>query len=219
MEKVKDIFQVFCLFCLDIIPVSTLSYFIKQNKLTNQTFSVFQLFVSLVVLVLTSSLFIIWRKRKFNEFWTIRNLKGNASIIFNGYLAIIFTRAFSQLIMWLGHVEISDNQAWLKVFQQQMPFGLAILSIALVGPLMEESIFRLGMIGLIFKEKKWIGLLISSIIFGFLHSPNNIFSFFPYFFMGIVFGVVYIKTQKIEVSMTLHALWNFIGIVLVYLQK
>lgn len=96
----------------------------------------------------------------------------------------------------------------------------------------EELFFRgLVLIYLVqqFSHKKyglWIGLVISSLIFGLFHLVNLFegASFGPTvlqvgysFLMGMLWSVIYLKTGNLWLVMVLHALYNFFGQVMFYL--
>ena len=96
----------------------------------------------------------------------------------------------------------------------------------------EELLFRgLILIYLVqqFSHKKyglWIGILISSLIFGLFHLVNLLegASFGPTmlqvgysFLMGMLWSVTYLKTGNLWLVMVLHALYNFFGQVMFYL--
>lgn len=58
----------------------------------------------------------------------------------------------------------------------------------IVAPIAEELIFRGGIIGLLFKNKKWLGLIVSVVSFTLVNAPNNLQTAWPYLVMGIVFS-------------------------------
>jgi membrane protease YdiL (CAAX protease family) len=89
-------------------------------------------------------------------------------------------------------------------------FFLMWLSIAVITPLKEEFLFR----GLIhrFLEKRyhfWIGLVISSVIFGLLHFDFPVVAIV----MGVIFASLYRLTGSLLPSILLHILWNSFGVI------
>ncbi|MFU2416973.1 lysostaphin resistance A-like protein [Peptacetobacter sp. AB800] len=78
------------------------------------------------------------------------------------------------------------------------------------GPIIEEYIFRYIIIGNLGKMSK-ISMIISSILFSLAHMSTNILHWMIYFFMGMVLAIIYKKTEKIETSMLVHILNNFIA--------
>ena len=78
---------------------------------------------------------------------------------------------------------------------------------------MEEFFYRKLIIGHIFKNYEIIGLIVSSLLFGFAHmgiNEVNPFGFLSYYFMGLLYGLVYYKTKRIEAAILAHSINNFI---------
>jgi len=92
-----------------------------------------------------------------------------------------------------------------------------ILSAILIGPLLEEILFR-GIIlkGLLsnFTPKK--AIIISSIIFGLIHGQPSMIPGAICF--GLLFGYIYYKTNSIGITILLHAATNLFGILASYLN-
>lgn len=82
---------------------------------------------------------------------------------------------------------------------------------AVVAPIAEELIFRGCIIGLVFKNKKWLGLIVSILTFTMIHSPTSLQTAWPYMIMGTVFGSLYIITENLKVSTGAHLLNNVIA--------
>lgn len=61
-------------------------------------------------------------------------------------------------------------------------------------------------------NNKWFAIMVSAVIFSLMHYGNNGFSFIPFlniFLVGILFGVMYVKTKSIWLSTGFHITWNF----------
>ena len=65
--------------------------------------------------------------------------------------------------------------------------------------------------GKVFGKDSIVGLLLSSFLFGLIHVPTNIGSWFIYSGMGLVLGLVYQISGKYTNALILHSLNNFIG--------
>ncbi len=76
---------------------------------------------------------------------------------------------------------------------------VALISIILLAPLVEEFVFRYGAINILTRRfKQTWGILISSFFFSIIHFD---FPFiFGYFLIGLVLAVVYVRTNKLLVS-------------------
>lgn len=82
-----------------------------------------------------------------------------------------------------------------------------VLSVAIITPVKEEVLYR----GILYRflEKKYsflVGIIISSFIFGIFHGGFPITATI----MGIVFAMLYKKTQSIVPSIILHIAWNLL---------
>ena len=92
---------------------------------------------------------------------------------------------------------------------------IEFISIVVVAPISEEFIFR-GVFLSRFKNAipLMAAILLSSIVFGLLH---GFVSFVGALVFGICMCIVYLKTQNIFVSISIHFLNNFIGMALVWI--
>lgn len=88
-----------------------------------------------------------------------------------------------------------------------------MLVIAVIGPILEEIIFRMIIFGSLYKRFNfWIAAVISSVIFAGVHLDFD--HLLIYTFMGIVFAFLYVKTKRIIVPIMAHvALNSFVMIV------
>ncbi|PIE91660.1 CPBP family intramembrane metalloprotease, partial [Bacillus fungorum] len=76
---------------------------------------------------------------------------------------------------------------------------VALISIVLLAPLVEEFVFRYAAINILTQKfKQTWGILISSLFFSIMHFD---FPFiFGYFLIGLVLAVVYVRTNRLLVS-------------------
>jgi membrane protease YdiL (CAAX protease family) len=118
-----------------------------------------------------------------------------------------------------GPVKTPDNQSVVEDYLKISPLPM-IISAVFLAPLKEEWLTRKLIIGSIFKNHPVIGVIVSSLCFGLLHMIAG-FSFFgllQYSLAGLLFGILYVRTKKIEVSIAAHFLNNFISICIFYLS-
>ncbi|PFM34571.1 CPBP family intramembrane glutamic endopeptidase [Bacillus cereus] len=86
---------------------------------------------------------------------------------------------------------------------------VALISIVLLAPLVEEFVFRYAAINILTRRftQTW-SILISSLFFSIMHFD---FPFiFGYFLIGLVLAVVYVRTNRLLVSFFVHAIMNLI---------
>jgi len=76
--------------------------------------------------------------------------------------------------------------------------------------------------GLLSRQTKWISLVMSALIFGMAHSMNPEISKYGFWTMeayyisaGLIFGIITIMDDGLELALGLHAAQNFIGAVFV----
>ena len=131
------------------------------------------------------------------------------------YIAITLT------LMWLGNLfglaitallgvamnaEISNPVTEL-INSSNILLNLFLISI--IGPIFEEIIFRKILIDRTIKYGAKVSIIISAVIFGFIH--GNLNQFFYAFLIGGFFAYVYIKTGSIKYSIILHIITNIMG--------
>ena len=82
-----------------------------------------------------------------------------------------------------------------------------ILATSVFGPIQEELIFRGLIQGAVF-DISWLGLVLTSSLFSFLHGPSNVPSFIFYLLGGLLLGFAYKKSQNLWVSTLVHMFYN-----------
>ena len=83
-----------------------------------------------------------------------------------------------------------------------------VLAVAIVGPVVEEIVFRESIIGPMIRDgfKPWTAILVSSCLFGLIHlNPAQV----PFaMIVGIILGVIYVKTGNVIVTSIVHIINN-----------
>ena len=97
----------------------------------------------------------------------------------------------------------------IETLVNETPIWLIFILVVVVGPTLEELVFRKVMIDrlAIFGDRS--AILVSSVAFGFFH--GNLYQLFYAFFIGLVLGYVYTKTGKVIYTVILHGIINFFG--------
>lgn len=95
-------------------------------------------------------------------------------------------------------------------------FMLCFLSSAAVPALAEEFAFRGVMIGVLRKYGEGFALIVSSVIFGVMHGNFEQMPFAAA--VGMILGMVYIKTGSLWVSVAVHAANNLVSLSLDFLR-
>lgn len=102
--------------------------------------------------------------------------------------------------------EPMSSNIWILTFE--------ILTITIVGPIVEEFIFR-GVIlhRLIRKTSMWGSILISSILFGFLHAD-----IIGAFLFGVIASLLFLKTGNLLIPILMHIINNTIAVLLMFIE-
>lgn len=85
-----------------------------------------------------------------------------------------------------------------------------LMSVALVGPIFEEILFRAFMIGKLKRDFSInTAIIIQAIFFGLVH--GNLIQGIYAFIAAIIFAKVYIKTRSIKIAIFMHIINNFVS--------
>ncbi len=109
----------------------------------------------------------------------------------------------------LGH-EIKNSTSDLI---ETTPLWLVFLVVVIIGPIVEELMFRKLMIDRLGRYGDAVAITVSSIAFGLFH--GNFYQFFYAAMLGFVLGYMYTKTGNVKYSILMHMIINFFGSVLI----
>ncbi len=153
-------------------------------------------------------------------------LKSYGLAVVMGYLYIlggnIVSNVLSSMLSKVFRIEPSTAINQLVIIDALKSNGAIYMFVGAVilGPIVEELIFRKALFGLIKNDKT--ALIVSSIIFGLVHLTNEtsiataLVNGIAYIIMGFVFGYIYLKSNKNVVVVTLvHILSNLISVIAV----
>lgn len=110
------------------------------------------------------------------------------------------------IVEFIMTAEPMHSSVWILTFE--------IVIITIVGPIVEEFIFR-GVIlhRLMRKTSMWGGILISSILFGFLHADM-----IGAFFFGVIASLLFLKTGNLLIPILMHMINNTIAVLLMFVE-
>jgi uncharacterized protein len=136
--------------------------------------------------------------------------ENSAGFLFMWSIIGFFMALFAQYIAailesMLGIKMGSENTQQILSIIETLP--LAILVTSIVGPILEEIVFRKIIFGALYKRFNFfISALISSLIFALVHmDPAHILI---YSAMGFTFAFLYVKTKRIIVPIFAHVAMN-----------
>ena len=82
-----------------------------------------------------------------------------------------------------------------------------IVNVTVLASIHEELLFRGLLQGAVF-DNSWLGLVLTSSLFSFMHEPYDVPSFFYYLLGGLLLGFAYKKSQNLWVSTLVHMFYN-----------
>jgi uncharacterized protein len=121
-----------------------------------------------------------------------------------------------------GDAQTSQNQAGLQELAQQIPAWLMVPLLVIVGPFVEEYIFRHLLIGKLSRRVNiWICCALSVVLFAALHIVGQeavtFAALLPYLAMGATLVFVYVWTGKnLMFAYFVHAAKNLLAVVFIY---
>lgn len=95
----------------------------------------------------------------------------------------------------------SGNSFWVNLF-----------FIAILAPILEELVFRKLLCDRLLPLGEGYAVVLSAAIFGLIH--GNLFQFLYAFLLGLVFGLIYVKTGRIRYTIVYHGILNLFGSVI-----
>ena len=130
---------------------------------------------------------------------------GGYVLIFILVLLFILAKGY---IFGSNSVEISKTLLDEFSFEQNMHLGsLSILYIIFLGPILEEFIYRLGILGQLVEANTptWLAVILSALMFSLSHH-NGIIS--QHLISGLGYSLLMIKTKSIYPVIIAHILFN-----------
>ena len=110
---------------------------------------------------------------------------------------------------------IPDNTSELIL---DTPIWLLILIVVIIGPIVEELIFRKLMIDRLSPHGELYAVIVSSVAFGIFH--QNIYQLFYATLLGFLLGYLYLKSGDIKISIFVHMIINLLGsVVALFIQE
>lgn len=103
----------------------------------------------------------------------------------------------------------SESTNPVAIIVEASPTWLLLITCVIIGPIVEELIFRKLMIDRLSRYGELIAVMTSAIAFGLFH--GNFYQFFYAVMLGLILGYMYAKTRNIKYSMIMHILINFFG--------
>lgn len=196
-----------------------------RTDLTTTAFSFLNFVVYITMLPLV---YMMIKKDIWSDFTIARTWKVEwLSIILVGYVYLMLgnigSNFLSNMFANLFGITSGDSVNQMSIRQAISSNGaiFMVISAVLLGPIVEELVFRKAMFGLF--KKPNVGLVVSSLTFGAIHLLGEtsiqtaIVNGIVYFVMGFVFGYIYLKNNKnLFAPLAVHILSNLISIIFIF---
>ncbi|HEM5070498.1 TPA: CPBP family intramembrane metalloprotease [Streptococcus suis] len=169
--------------------------------------------VSFVIIV-----FMYWRAEKNGiKIWD------RSFLTWKGLGLVVLTFAVAQLFKHLGYyimelqgIEETSNELELTKLLENIPFWLAFVRIACQAAISEEIIVRGYLFKKLFEKHKILGIVVSGLIFAFLHGPTDLGSWIIYASPGFILAYLYYKTDYLIYPIAVHFINNAWSVVAFY---
>ena len=121
---------------------------------------------------------------------------------------VIFLLSVLETLVYIHFFAVSSGAGVQHLSEVSRGISLSlILTSSVFGPIQEELMFR-GLLQGTFFDNSWLGLVLTSSLFSFMHVPYDVPSFFYYLLGGLLLGFAYKKSQNLWVSTLVHMFYN-----------
>jgi membrane protease YdiL (CAAX protease family) len=136
-----------------------------------------------------------------------------------GFALIFLTSIVVNLIAQTLHLsQTTDNQEALNQLEKVIPITVFTTQ-TLAAAFFEELTYRVGIFEILFKKYKIIAFLVATLLFAFMHGPTDLYSWLLYGLMSLILTSFYAKYRNFYLNMSIHFLWNALGLLMMFLVK
>ncbi|WP_236015408.1 CPBP family intramembrane glutamic endopeptidase [Planococcus soli] len=154
------------------------------------------------------TLLVIFRDKRFFDIWRGAKSSVFMSVVWGllGFLLLLIGQSLAAMIeMAMGIDPGSENTASLVTIAEAVP--LAIVSIVLFGPILEELVFRRVLFGSLNQTTNFFfATAISALVFALIHFDFT--HLLLYFTTGLILAFLYQKTKRIITPIIAHICLN-----------
>ena len=189
IKAMKDILIVLLVQYLLIIILGVI-YLILEGEDLLEFYTNYAPYIMCIIYIVL--IFILWRRYKIND-KKVRAFEYYKITILGISLACYINMIYFAFNITNEVVEVN------KI--------ILILSSCILGPLLEELLFRKNLLDKLLQfNSRTISIILSSFIFSFMHSSIN--SMIYAFILGIVLGLIYLRYKSIKITMYAHMISN-----------
>ncbi|WP_334328923.1 CPBP family intramembrane glutamic endopeptidase [Companilactobacillus sp. HBUAS59699] len=213
LNPIKGLFRIIAfilLFLAEQIPLSILTLTKKDLGAKYASYLKIAPIVTLVLLAIVAAIlyFVFKRVQKFK---TVKFNKSTWLIIIIASILVFAVNLITVPMM----KTTNDNVAALELIAKNNMLILVFFTIV-VAPILEEILFRGIFMNWFFVNNPLVSVVLSGIIFGYVHAPFSPSTDWIYalskVLLGIILAAVYSRTKNIKANITVHFLNNFLAI-------
>ena len=196
--------------------------FIVSNMILNEISNLIIVGIIIAVSVKNKRIKEIFGPRKATKGKMLLNTLIQGAITFGFMFAAMYVFGIISLIFPASE-ETNANQAIIETLINKYPL-IGFISVAIMAPIVEEFVFRFLLCKPIEQKYKWLGVIISGVLFGGMHLVASIQSgtfiqdlpsLVSYVGMGLVLGYRYKTTDNIASNMIAHGMYNTMSFILI----
>ena len=190
----------------------------RKLHLGNISFILLTMIITAIALLILFYLYLLQLKHRNERNYNSRPHWQFKKILLSllGVIMLIIVSATIQLALGFNSDQTSTNQNLLDQFSHQAGNFFPVMVI-FIGPVFEEFIFRGFFFNTFFYKNsnlnKWLGILFSGLIFGYVHDPGLTKYILVYWALGCVLAWVYTSTRDLRYSMLSHMIFNALGFI------
>lgn len=211
-KSLLHIIAFIALFIVEQIPLSLLVVTKKELGASYESYMKMAPYLSIILMIVAGViLYLVFKKAQ--KFPTQKfTSKTWLTIVAGVILSIIINLATIPFMR-----DQNVNVDALQTVGQNSKFIL-IISAVIVSPILEEILFRGILMNWFFANTPVVSIVISGVVFGFIHAPISSGTDWVYalskILMGLLLAIVYYRTKNIKADITVHFLNNFLAIAL-----
>jgi hypothetical protein len=187
-------------------PLALYDYYNDTNYLSNSWISLFS-----GVLIL-SYIFFFGLKKSKNKITEVLPLKTFSIALILPIITLLIGLQYLVGLLNLEVEKLIPAPDWFwelfeKLFNNKLGFWGAFIKVAIIAPIIEESLFRgIIMHGFMKNYKNWYSILFSAILFSVYHL--NPWQMTYTFFLGLLLGWIMVRTHSLVLCIITHSINN-----------
>lgn len=167
------------------------------------------------------SLFYKARRKKIKEAWSMTPV-GAGEYVYPAFAAFMLSFAWAYAtydFTFANAVQIQQSVDFYSGIVPGLGMAMMLLTLLFAQPVMEEVLCRGMMLNQLSKSfPDWAAVVISAVIFGLAHlMAGGIVLALGAALMGILFGIVFVKTRSLYVAAAAHAFANLPDFIMAFL--